>query len=138
MPACVSGRLGMIKMHVVQIETSVNPIVQCGCTSLFHAEMDAPLGGTRMQSIRGCGTLRHTIASLIGSNKIICTLCNTFEMFPERHPTNTMADCDSRNGTMSNQNFIGKKNFSELLLICQIHQNFLLPKFSPIATICCK
>jgi len=42
-----------------------------------------------------------------------------------------MADCDSRNETMSNQTF-WQKNFGELPLIHQIRQSFLPPKFSSV------
>jgi len=58
--------------HAIQVETSVNPSAKRLHTII--PEMVAPLGGTQMQSIRGCGTLRHTIAPLIGSQKITCTL----------------------------------------------------------------
>jgi len=55
--------------RTIQVETSVNPRLH---TTIL--EMDAPLGGTRMQSLQGCGTPRRTIAPLIGSHKITYTL----------------------------------------------------------------
>jgi len=57
-------RHGMIKTCAVLVEISVNP-----CPKRLHitiSEMDTPLGGTRMQSIRG------KMYNLIGSCKIIC------------------------------------------------------------------
>jgi len=60
----------MIKTCAVQEETSVNPSAkQLHITIL---EMDTSFGSTQIQSIWGCNTLRHIIAPLIGSHKIIC------------------------------------------------------------------
>jgi len=57
-------------MYAVRVETNVNP-----STKHLHitiSEMDTPLKGTQMQSIRVCGTPRRIIAPL-ESHKIICT-----------------------------------------------------------------
>jgi len=58
-PVCIQCALAIDEMEawharVIQVETSVNPSSKRLHTTIL--EMDAPLGGTRMQSIRGCGT----------------------------------------------------------------------------------
>jgi len=61
-----------LQMHVqykYSVDTSVNPSAKRLHTII--SEMDAPLGETQMQSIRGCGTPRRTIAPLIGSHSTL-------------------------------------------------------------------
>jgi len=102
-------------VRAIQVKTSVNPSAKRLHTIIL--EMDAPLGGMWTQMIWGCGTPRCTIASLIGSHKITCTLQQVWNV-------SIMADRDLWNGTMSNQNFWQKK-FGELPV-------FLLPNFSSV------
>jgi len=58
----------------IQVETSVNPSAKQLHTIIL--EIDAPLGGTRTQSIRGCGAPRRTIAPLIGSHSTLRHIWN--------------------------------------------------------------
>jgi len=60
-----------MEARAIQVETSVNPSAKRLHTII--SEMDA---GTQTQSIRGCGTPTRTIAPLIGSHTIACTLQN--------------------------------------------------------------
>jgi len=90
------------------------------------SDMDAPLGTIRTQLIQGYGTLRHTIAPLIGSHKIICTRSKYFQ----KDIPQTLA-CRSWFTKWNNEQskLLAKKNFGKLLLI---RQSFLPPKFSSI------